>query len=435
MFIAFAIVLVLVGICPFAAMLGWAVLPNLVPILVAAGLLAVALQIEPGDRHRVAELAWPLAAGAIVLACWIIVQTLPLPISNAPPLAWISQLVHPVWPSAAEALQKPIAGRITVDAGVTFVALVQVLSFLGATLLAMAVALDRERAEAVLVGLTIAAALLAAVATYMFLFQVAGFAAREEALDAACLGLVLSAASGTLAYERGKRRRRERGRARFGVIVILSVVAFAASLLAILVAGSGPLLFAAAAGLVTFASVVVVRRLDLGRWGAAVIGATGIVIFFVVAFRAAGTNPDPGLAFVAANSASLDLTRRISADAPVVGTGAGTFSSLVQIYRPSDMGTASLEAVTAAAKVSIELGRPVLWLLVGAAVITVLWLLRGALRRGRDYVYPAAGAASLVTLAILAFVNVGLFGSAIALLVAAVLGLALAQASGSGTSA
>lgn len=435
MFIAFAIVLVLVGFCPFVAMLGWAVLPNLVPILVAAGLLVVALQIEPGDRHRVSELAWPLAAGAIVLACWIIVQTLPLPISNAPPLAWISQLVHPVWQSAAEALQKPIAGRITVDAGVTIVALVQVLSFLGATLLVMAVTLDRERAEAVLVGLTIATTLLAAVATTMLLFQGAGFAAREEALDSACLGLVLSAASGTLAYERGKRRRRERDRARFGVIVILSIVGFVVSLLAILVAHSGPLLFAAAAGLVTFASVVVVRRLDLGRWGAVVIGATGIVIFLVVAFRAAGTNPDPRLAFVEANSASLDLTRRIATDAPSLGTGAGTFSSLVQIYRPSDMGTASLEAVTAAAKVSIELGRPVLWLLVGAAVITALWLLRGALRRGRDYAYPAVGAASLVTLAILAFVNVGLFGSAISLLVATVLGLAIAQASGSGTSA
>jgi hypothetical protein len=416
-------------------MLDWAVLPNLVPILVAAGLIAAALRIEPGDRHRVIELAWPLAVAAIVLACWIFVQTLPLPISNAPPLSWLSELVHPVWQSAAEALQKAIPGRITVDAGVTIVALVRVVSLVGLGFLAMAVTLDRERAEAVLVGLTIATTLLAAVVIYMDLLHVGGFAARDEALDAACLGLVLSAACGTLAYERSKRRRRERDRARFGIVAILAVVAFVASLLAILVAGSGPLLFAAASGLVTFASVVVVRRLGLGRWGAVVIGATGLVIFVTLVVRAAGPNPDPRLAFVVANSASLDLTRRISADAPVIGTGAGTYSSLVQIYRPSDMSTASLEAVTAAAKVSIELGRPVLWLLVGVTVITALWLLRGALRRGRDYVYPAAGAASLVMLAILAFVNVGLFGSAIALLAAPVLGLALAQAKGSGSSA
>lgn len=431
MFIAFAIVLVLVAICPFVATLDARVLANLVPILVASGLVVVSLRIDPADYRRIRGLGWPLVVGALVLCGWILVQTLPLPISKAPPLAWLSELVHPVWLSAAEALQHPIAGRITVDVGATTVVLVQVVALVGAALLAAAVTIDRERAESVLVCSTIATALLAAVVTYVLLLRVGEFAARDEALDAACLGLVLSAACGTLAYERDKRRRRGRDRSRLGVTAIVAVVAFFVSLVALLLARSGALLLAAAGGLVPFAAIVVVRRLDLGRWGAVTIGATGIVIFVALGVGAAGTSSDPRLAFAEASSLSLDLSRRILADAPWPGTGAGTFASLVPIYRPSDTGAASLDAATAAAKVSIELGRPALWLVVAAAVITMLWLLRGALRRGRDYAYPAAGAASLATMTILGFANVGVLGSAISLLAAIVLGLAIAQSKGS----
>jgi hypothetical protein len=370
-----------------------------------------------------------------VLGAWILVQMLPLPISTTPPLAWLTELAHPVWTSAAEALQKPMVGRITVDTGITAVALVQVAALVGVALLTLAVTLDRERAEIVLVGSTIAASLIAMIVTIADLLDIDAFAARAEALDAACVGLVLSSACAALVYEKWKSRRhkRDRDRFRFSLVGVISAVAFVTSLIAILAARSGSLLFAAAGGLATFGAVVIVRRLALGRWGAVAIGATGIVIGVALVLGAAGSNPDPRLAFVKSNAVSLELTQRILADAPIVGTGAGTFASMVPIYRPTDAGAASLSAVTAAAKISIELGRPVLWLGVFATVITALALLRGALHRGRDYFYPAAGAASLVTLAILAFINVGLVGAALSLLAAVVLGLALAQARGTGS--
>lgn len=433
MVIAFALVLVLVGISPVVLTLDGVVLPSLVPILVAIGLVFVAARIEAADRQRCAELARPLAIATAALASWILVQMLPLPIASTPPLSWITELVHPVWQSAAEALRSSIVGRITVDVGVTAVALVWVLSLAGVVLLTMAVTIARDRAEVVLVGLTIATALIAAVAAGADLLDVGFFAARAEALDSACLGLVLASASGALAYTRGRARRQKQGRdqSRLGPIAYVSAAAFLTCLVAIFAARSGSLLFAAAGGLATFGAVAVVRRLALGRWGAVAIGGTGIVIGVALVLGAAGRNPDPRLAFVKANQVSLELTQRILADSPFLGTGAGTFAAMVPIYRPGDTGTAALTAVTAAAKVSIEMGRPVLWLSVVAAVITALWLLRGALRRGRDYYYPAAGAASLVTLTILAFVNAGLFGSAISVLAAVVLGLALAQARGS----
>jgi hypothetical protein len=435
MFFAFAIVLVLVAFCPLVLTLDVAVLLDLVPILVAAGLAVVAFRINSVDRQRASEVAWPLALGAAVLGVWILVEMLPLPMSTTPPLAWLTELAHPVWKSAAEALQKPMVGRITVDTGVTAVALVQVLALVGVAFLTLAVTLDRGRAEIVLVGSTIATTLMAVVVTIADLFDIDAFAARAEALDSACLGLVLSSACGALVYERWKSRRhkRDRGGFRFNLVGTISAVAFVTSLIAILAARSGSLLFAAAGGLATFGAVVIVRRLALGRWGAVAIGATGIVIGVALVLGAAGTNPDPRLAFVKSDAVSLELTQRILADSPIFGTGAGTFASLVPIYRPTDAGTASLSAVTAAAKISIELGRPLLWLSVAAAVIAALALLRGALHRGRDYFYPAAGAASLVTLTILAFVNVGLAGAALSLLAAVVLGLALAQARGTGS--
>jgi hypothetical protein len=432
MLIAFAILLVLVGLAPFLSTADGVVRPGVVPILVAIGLVMVARGLDGADRQRFGALARPLALGTFVLVVWIAAQLLPLPIATAPPLSYLTSLAHPVWTSAADALGQPIAGRITVDIGATLAALVHVLSLVGIVLLTIAVTLERRRAEAVLVGLTIVSAVIAAIVAGVELLGVAAFAARAEALDIACLGIVLAPACGALAYERSKSdlRRRGRPRVRFGVVGFVAVVAFLLSLGAILAAHSGSLVFVASNGLATFLAVVLVRRLALGRWGAVSIGVTAIVIGVALVAGAAGTNPDPRLAFVKTSSVSLELTQRILADAPVVGTGAGTFQSLVPIYRPTDPGNARLDAVTAAAKISIELGRPMLWLGAGASVVAALFLLRGALRRGRDYFYPAAGAASLVTLTLLAFVNNGLFGSTLALVAAMALGLAFAQAVG-----
>ncbi|MGH6835226.1 MAG: hypothetical protein ACREC9_06680 [Methylocella sp.] len=76
--------------------------------------------------------------------------------------------------------------------------------------------------------------------------------------------------------------------------------------------------------------------------------------------------------------------------------------------------------VTAAAKLTSEVGKATLWISIVAASFAVFMLLRGASRRGRDWFYAAAAGACLVTLLDLAFVNVGLSGAAIALLSATI---------------
>jgi hypothetical protein len=120
------------------------------------------------------------------------------------------------------------------------------------------------------------------------------------------------------------------------------------------------------------------------------------------------------------------LTQRMIDDAPLVGTGAGTFATLEPIYRELNDSPAD-SAATAAAAFAIELGQPMLWLIVATTAVAIVLLLRASLRRRRDAFYPAMGGSCLLSLLLLAFVNAGLMGTTAGLILAATLGLAVAQ--------
>jgi hypothetical protein len=432
MFIAFAVLLGLVSLCPAILTVEGAVLPCLIPLLVAIGLVAASLRLPTGEAQRLANLIRPFIIPAAIPALWMLLQMLPLPLWRIQPWSLISGLAHPVWASVAAGFPGGDGGSITVDIGATAIALAHYLSFVGVIILATAVAINRDRAESVLVSVTAATVLIALVVAYADLFGVGPFAARDEALNCACLGVILSAACASLVFERREARRTkpERRGSRPSLALLTCLAAFLICAGAVVAARSGSLLFAASCGLALFGAVVLVRRLDLGRWGAAAIAVTAIVIASALVTGAAGNSSDPRLAFVKKNAASIELTQRILADAPFLGDGAGTFDAMLPIYQSADPAAADSKAVTAAAKLSIEMGRPILWLAVIAAAITTLVLLRGAAKRGRDSFYPTAGAACLVTLTVLAFVNVGVFGAALPSLAGVILGLGLAQSKG-----
>jgi hypothetical protein len=61
-------------------------------------------------------------------------------------------------------------------------------------------------------------------------------------------------------------------------------------------------------------------------------------------------------------------------------------------------------------------------------------LLRGALNRGRDSFYPAAGASSLLLLLFLSFCDNGILGMPVGICAASVIGLAFAQCTSRATS-
>ena len=141
----------------------------------------------------------------------------------------------------------------------------------------------------------------------------------------------------------------------------------------------------------------------------------------------AASDPDPRFAFVKKDATTIELSQRILNDAPFFGYGAGNFSALVPIYQSTTAGPRYTESVTAAAKLSVEMGKAMLWFAVLAASLAVFHLLRGAARRGRDSFYAAAAGACLVTLMIQAFITATLAGTGIVLLSTTIFGLGLTQ--------
>jgi hypothetical protein len=100
---------------------------------------------------------------------------------------------------------------------------------------------------------------------------------------------------------------------------------------------------------------------------------------------------------------------------------------LLPVYRNIDEVNVPEFAPTTAAQVTIEMGRPALWIFVLLMIVATGSLVRGAASRGRDSFYAIAAAGCAITLTVEAFVDASLTGTAVVVLAMAVLGLGLAQ--------
>jgi hypothetical protein len=114
-------------------------------------------------------------------------------------------------------------------------------------------------------------------------------------------------------------------------------------------------------------------------------------------------------------------------DAPLVGTGAGTFPALAPIYREKDDPPSASVPATTASALAIELGKPAFWLILAGTAGFIVILLRASLRRGRDSFYAAMAGGALLATALLAFTNAGQLGMSPGLIVAAIVGLGIGQ--------
>jgi hypothetical protein len=410
---ALLLLVILVGATPVMLLAGGLILPLAGFVVAAAALALVADAARPGEVGHVAPLLRRAAPIAVLPAVFMLLQLMPLP---------ATRLAHPAWESAAAALSRPLAGSISIDTGATLLALSLYLGYAGVALLAAVVGVDRQRAEWLLLALMAATSVLAALA----IGDAAGLlllgAARPAALDGAALGVVLAAASALRAFERFETRRASPGRS----VASAAVASGLALALAVTATATGPpgLWLAAGSGFGLLAAVVLIRRLGLGPWGISGIAAAAAIALGGVMLSAVGSPPGhPALAFAWSPDA---VAERILADAPWAGSGAGTFAALAPIYRDAD-DAGDTVAPTAAAQAAVELGSPALVGLVVLAFGAMVFLLRGALRRGRDSFYPAAGASGLLVLIMLAFGNAGILTPAPAIQAATLLGLALAQ--------
>ncbi len=419
------ILIALICTCPFILLVDGVIGHGLVAGLAAAGIAFVSRTMRPGEAQFLISMMRPVAALAAVPALWMVIQLLPL-----------RAIAHPIWASAETAIGHPLAGSITVDLGASVMALGLYLSVGAVALLSAAVAVDRQRAAWVLFTLLGATALIALVlltadlAGLAFLNGAGALSDRAQAIDCVAIGSIVSAAAVIRTVERYETRQANPQRS--GATLVGTFAASCAALVictgVLAFSSTGATMIAAGYGLGVLIAVTLIRRLGLGPWGIAAIAVPAMgVVALLIASEPALRTKGVTLAFAAPSVPALtSASQRILDDTTWAGSGAGTFAAIMPIYRDIDDPETST-APTAAAALSIELGRPMFWLIVVVIVGAGVILLRASLQRGRDSFYPAAGAGCLIALLFLAFVNAGILGTATAVIAAAVLGLALVQ--------
>ena len=392
-------------------------------IAVAAVSVAdVGLRIRPGEAGFLLSVIRPMAFIAAVPALWMLFQLLPL---NT---AWLG---NPIWQSAAAELGRPLGRSISIDPGATLVSLARYLSAVAIAFVAAAAALSRRRAAMILSTLLVATTIIA----LMTLMPSLGYFKNElrsaGATDSAALGIILAVTMALHVHQRSK----EYGTSQYDpavrprLIVTTCLVAAVICALAIIVDAASQTYFAIACGIATLAIAVFIRRFSLGPWGNAAIASTALVIAIVaVALRPGWQTNDLTIVFAShASSPLITLTQRMITETSWTGTGAGTFAAVLPIYRDIDELASGAVAPTAAATIAVEMGRPFFWAMVMAAIALVVMLLRGALRRGRDWFFSITGASYIVTMMILAIVNVGLFSTPVLVILSAAIGTAITQ--------
>jgi hypothetical protein len=426
---AFRLLLLLIGLSAFSLANDDLMIHGAIGAYVALLVFIVALSVRPGEAAFLSEIIRPAAILALILAVWILIQALPSPFSN---------LQHPIWQSAQVALAKPILGSISISPGDTLVALARYLSAVGVFFVACAVCIDRQRAEVVLFwlsGLTTLLALLLIVhdlGGFLFLGEVTRSSGPRTAVTAAAtLGTVLTAATVVYAIERyeTRRNRADFGRFAFMVIIASGVGAFCVCWTSVIFFAANAATFAALSGVGAFVVIVGFRRLGLAPSMGLLVAAIVIAIpTSLIANDLLAKSPDLTLRFDTSSPKPLiDLTQRIIADTSLLGSGAGTYASLLPIYQDTGNSAVASLAPTIASGLLIELGRPVLWAIVIAALAAIAWLTSGAIQRGRDSFFAAAGASCGIVLLIEAFFDASLSNSTIIMIAASVMGLALSQ--------
>jgi hypothetical protein len=420
----FRILISLIVVTPVLAIVGSLFLEGFVLAIAGTAIALVALALRDGDVRRLTTLLKPIAPFLLLPCLWMLLQVIPVASH------W---LAHPAWMSASAALGKPLLGTVSLDIGATLLCLARYSLTLAIAVVAIATALERQRAEVILLLLTAAAALIAAGLIGLSCFRTTGFdliPERAQMATIAVIGMILSCATVIQSYERHEIQRirsRKSISDQPAYAIAFSIATFATCLLAIMTVTDSALLLAAVCGCCVLISVTAIRRLRLGPWGRS--GIVAAVIVGLIGFFAANPiakNGDLTLALASPSQISTSTAERILADARWAGNGAGTFRALSLIYRDADDAD-SYAAPTVAAAVAIEMGRPFLWTLVILALISAWMLFKRSLTRGRDYFYAGAGAGCIVAILITSFANEGAFGLVAPLFIAVVCGLALAQ--------
>ena len=420
--------LVLVAATPALLFLDNLVVASAIQLYAAVSLMIIAIGIRPGEARHFFKLVRVPAALAAIPLLWMLVQLLPIGVGG---------LSRSIWESAASALEtRRLSASISIDPGLTLIALCRFASMVGIAFVAAAVSIDRHQAERLLLLLASAAA---AISLILLASQIGAFNLNElgtngthaTMVTAGIIGIILFAASVIMVEERYEMGRWPRTSSSLRLIPIgLMVTGFLVCSFTLVSGDTSHAIFAAACGLATVVIIYFVRRLGFGPGAGLAMGCVAILaVAAIIWTKGPPATGDVSLRYMTdANSDVVTLDNRILDAVGPAGSGAGTFSAVSTIYgtqEPSDVRPA-----TFAGQIAIELGHPALWIIVGSACILIVMFARGAFNRGRDCFYPLAGAGVTVAMVLNCFTSATLTNSAILLLVAVTLGVGFGQSVG-----
>ncbi|WP_441234158.1 hypothetical protein [Bradyrhizobium sp. 930_D9_N1_4] len=390
--------------------------------LAAAALVLIVAACEAPEKiafvlHRLKSI-WLIAAVPLV---WLAFQLAPLPLSS---------LTNPLWSAAALALGEHWStGHVTVDPGSTFRSMI---SYLGALALAISAAIvgrDRFHAKDVLIALSVGSSLTALLLLIGQLNPNSGLPTSDSSsgIAMAAVAAIAIVANGSILTLAAGKDDNGSSLDRLG-LAAFAIIAIAISFFALKAAAQVTLSVLSLMGLAVQGFIVLMRRLRFRSWQAFAI----FLVLAALAIAVAGTK-SPGWVELADRIRPEDLSdiRRALSDTPWLGTGAGTFGSVMQTYRSFGLQPLSIAPSTAIA-ISIEWGGVALSITTALAALFCLMLFWATLRRSRDAHFPLLAATVVLLTLCEAFADPSLLGSIPQAIVAMSIGLGLSQRTGTG---
>jgi O-antigen ligase len=440
--------------CPFwfgsNVLLAWGVNAVLFPGLVIIYELSLFIR---GERHPAAIKHIKVPAALFVsVVIWILIQ-------NA---AWTpAWLHHPIWQMAADALDKPVDGSISVDRDLTTLALLRLIT--AASVFWIALQLCRHASRADLLLWSVAAITCGYAAYGLFAFgltpghvlwfenrHVRGFVTStfiNPNSFVAYAGMGFVAICGLILRVYRHEFTTVGGSIRFRIATFIEVTGKKGAallggalviLVALLLSGSRGGIVSTVLGLFVLAALTLkLRKRQFAEQREAVIVVGALLVaaaFLVFGDLVVGKITRQGFGDES-RLAVYTITTRSILGAPLLGYGYGTFADVFPMFRDQSVSTWGVWQMAHDTYLEVLQGLGLLFgsMLLASIVLLVLRCLRGAITRQTNETMPCVAASVAFLLGVHALVDFSLQIQAIALTFMALLGAGVAQSASSRT--